>query len=37
MSKEWMNEWVFKGKLTYKGHLVPYDIIKKWSFVIVEE
>ena len=28
----WMNEWVFKGTSTCRGHLVPYNISKKRSF-----
>ena len=32
-----MNELVFKGTSTHRGHLMPWNIIKRWSFVIVEE
>ena len=32
-----MSEWEFKGISAHTDHLVPWDIIKKWYFVIVEE
>ena len=32
-----MDECAFKGTSTHRGHLVTWNIIKKWSFIIVKE
>ena len=31
-----VSEWEFKGTSAHQGHILKYNIAKRWSFVIVK-